>query len=80
MGMIANTMLLQQFNKKIGQNTFSKETPLYLYCLRGSRSKRAANVLKRMDYEKVFSIGGINRYKGEDHGSEVGGDRVSEDA
>lgn len=42
-----------------------KETPLFLYCLRGSRSLRAMGVLKRMGYTNLRSIGGINTYKGE---------------
>ena len=42
-----------------------KETPLFLYCLRGSRSLRAVGVLKRMGYTNLRSIGGINTYKGE---------------
>lgn len=42
-----------------------KDTPLFLYCLRGSRSLRAAGILKRMGYTNLRSIGGINTYKGE---------------
>ena len=42
-----------------------KETPLFLYCLRGARSLRAVGVLKRMGYTNLRSIGGINTYKGE---------------
>ena len=42
-----------------------KDTPLFLYCLRGSRSLRAVGVLKRMGYTNLRSIGGINTYKGE---------------
>lgn len=44
---------------------YDLDTPLFLYCLVGSRSMRAASALKQLDYEKVKSIGGINRYKGE---------------
>ena len=42
-----------------------KETPLFLYCLRGPRSLRAVGVLKRMGYTNLRSIGGINTYKGD---------------
>ena len=42
-----------------------RNTPLFLHCLRGSRSQRAAGILKRMGYTAVRSIGGINSYKGE---------------
>lgn len=48
----------------ISQTTLPKTAPLFLYCLRGSRSKRAAGILKRMGYT-VKSIGGISGYKGE---------------
>jgi len=43
--------------------TLPKDKPLYLYCLRGTRSKRAAGILKKMGYH-VKSIGGIASYKG----------------
>lgn len=37
--------------------------PLYVYCLRGTRSRRAVSRLKRMGYT-AKSIGGIAGYKG----------------
>ena len=49
----------------INQTTLPKGTPLFLYCLRGTRSKRAAGILKNMGYKNVKSIGGISGYKGE---------------
>ena len=45
--------------------SFSKDTPLYLYCLRGSRSLKASVILKEQGYTNVKSIGGITGYKGE---------------
>ena len=42
-----------------------KDTPLYLYCLRGSRSLKASVFLKGQGYTNVKSIGGITGYKGE---------------
>lgn len=47
----------------INQITLPKDAQLFLYCLRGSRSKRAAGILKKMGYT-VKSIGGISGYKG----------------
>ena len=47
----------------ISNTTLPKDVPLFLYCLRGSRSKRAAGILKKMGYT-VKSIGGISGYKG----------------
>lgn len=40
------------------------KTPVFVYCLRGARSRRAAAALKAMGYVNAVSIGGINRYKG----------------
>ena len=45
--------------------SFGKDTPLYLYCLRGSRSLKASVILKGHGYMNVKSIGGISGYKGE---------------
>ena len=47
----------------IGQTTLPKDKPLFLYCLRGTRSRQAAGILKSMGY-KVKSIGGISSYRG----------------
>ena len=49
---------------EIQKISLDKEKPLFLYCLRGSRSNRAAKILIGMGYKDVRSIGGINRYKG----------------
>ena len=48
----------------IKQTTLPKDKPLFLYCLRGTRSKQAARILRSMGYT-VKSIGGISGYKGE---------------
>ena len=48
----------------IDRITRPKDAPLFLYCLRGTRSKRAAGILKKMGYT-VKSIGGISGYQGE---------------
>lgn len=41
-----------------------QDRPLFLYCLRGTRSRRAAGILKRMGCASAKSIGGISGYKG----------------
>ena len=41
-----------------------RRTPLFVYCLSGARSSRAASVLRRMGYETVINIGGISGYRG----------------
>ena len=48
----------------IAQAKLDKNKVLFLYCLRGSRSKQAEGILKRMGYNSK-SIGGINGYKGD---------------
>lgn len=47
----------------IDKITIPKEKHLFLYCLRGTRSRRAAGILKRMGYRNVRSIGGIKNYR-----------------
>lgn len=42
-----------------------KSTPLFTYCLRGSRSSKAVKALKAMGYTNVINMGGINKYTGE---------------
>ena len=42
-----------------------KSTPLFTYCLRGSRSRGMAKTLKSMGYTQVINMGGIDKYKGE---------------
>jgi rhodanese-related sulfurtransferase len=43
--------------------TVPKDKALFVYCLRGTRSKRAAGILKKMGY-RAKSIGGIADYAG----------------
>ena len=40
-----------------------RDKRIFLYCLRGARSKKAERILKRMGYQ-AKSIGGISHYKG----------------
>lgn len=41
-----------------------RDRPLFVYCLRGSRSKQAVSALLRMGYT-AKSIGGISAYQGQ---------------
>lgn len=41
-----------------------KETPLFVYCHSGSRSRQASAALKQMGYTNVKNIGGIVSYTG----------------
>ena len=55
---------LQQI-EKITAIAEKKETPLFVYCQSGARSRQAANLLERMGYENVNNIGGMSAYQGE---------------
>lgn len=47
----------------IGRTALPKDKMLFLYWLRGTRSRRATGILKRMGY-RVKSIGDISNYQG----------------
>ena len=47
------------------QVTLPKDKPLFVYCLRGTRSRQAVSRLTRMGYQNAKSIGGIASYKGQ---------------
>ena len=42
-----------------------KSTPLFVYCLAGTRSSRAISALKSMGYTNLHNIGGIRAWRGE---------------
>lgn len=47
------------------QNRIKEQnTPIFVHCLSGGRSAKAASVLKSMGYTNVTNIGGINGYRG----------------
>ena len=54
---------LQQFTD-ITSVVEDKETPLFVYCYSGARSRRAATAFQRMGYKNATNIGGIVSYKG----------------
>lgn len=41
------------------------DTPIFVYCRSGGRSRRAAAFLEKIGYENVKNIGGILEWKGE---------------
>lgn len=43
----------------------NKETPLFVYCRSGARSRQATAILQQMGYVNARNIGGIISYKGE---------------
>lgn len=46
------------------ENLISLNTPLFVYCHSGARSREAVSMLERMGYTTVKNIGGITAYKG----------------
>ena len=49
----------------VAQVVPERETPLFVYCLSGARSRQAAAVLGHMGYTHITNIGGISGYRGE---------------
>ena len=54
---------LQQI-EKITSVAEKKETPLFVYCQSGARSRQAVSLLQRRGYENVNNIGGMSAYRG----------------
>lgn len=54
---------LQTIGKVAGIVT-AKDTPLFVYCLSGARSRQATGALSQMGYTNVTNIGGISSYNG----------------
>lgn len=50
--------------EKIRKVVKQKNTPLFVYCYSGSRSRQATGILKQMGYTNINNIGGIVGYKG----------------
>jgi len=42
----------------------NKDTPLFVHCLSGARSRQATEILKQLGYTNVTNIGGIANYSG----------------
>ena len=55
---------LQQI-EKITSIAEKKDTPLFVYCQSGARSRQAVSLLQRMGYVNVNNIGGMSAYQGE---------------
>ena len=49
---------------KVGAVAENKDTPLYVYCHSGGRSRQAVQRLVQMGYRNVNNIGGIAAYRG----------------
>ncbi len=42
----------------------NEDTPIFVHCLSGSRSRQATAVLRRLGYSNVKNVGGISAYHG----------------
>ena len=51
--------------KDVEKHIINRETPVFVYCLRGTRSLKAVKVMQTLEYTQVKSIGGIASYKGQ---------------
>ncbi len=49
---------------KISDVVPDKDTPLYVHCLSGARSRQAVAYLGQMGYTNIKNIGGISSYRG----------------
>ena len=51
--------------REIEELVENKETPLFVYCLSGSRSGRVVRAFQTLGYTNVKNIGGVSAYRGE---------------
>ncbi len=49
---------------KVNSLVKSKNSPIFVYCHSGARSRQAVSFLQQMGYNNVKNIGGIMTYKG----------------
>ena len=54
---------LQELDR-VEKVVYHKDTPLFVHCLSGGRSRQAAAVMKQFGYTNVTNIGGIADYNG----------------
>ena len=51
--------------EEVGDVAADLDTPVFVYCYSGARSRQAAAMLERMGYRQVKNLGGIAGWKGE---------------
>jgi phage shock protein E len=49
---------------KVSRVVKDKNTPVFVYCLSGSRSRQAVGFMQHMGYTNVKNIGGISHWRG----------------
>ena len=50
--------------KDLAKTELPKNTPLFVYCLTGMRSRRGVTILKKSGFTNVRDIGAMNAYEG----------------
>lgn len=53
---------LQILSDSLGSKNIKKDTKIVLYCQSGVRSKKAAEILDKLGYANVHTMGGINSW------------------
>ena len=53
-----------QFIERVENVTNKKDTPIFVYCYSGARSRQAVSMMERMGYTNVRNLGGIAFYTG----------------
>ena len=51
--------------EEVGDVVADLDTPVFVYCYSGARSRQATAMLSRMGYRNVKNLGGISAWKGE---------------
>lgn len=60
----ARNIPLASLGTAIRRQVRDTATPLFVYCLSGARSAQAVRELRRLGYEQVTDLGGVNRWSG----------------
>lgn len=56
----------KEFEDKINALNLDKDAPVYIYCLSGNRSKKAAKEMEAMGFKNIVDLrGGIRAWKGD---------------
>ena len=49
---------------EVSELKMNQDTPIYVYCQSGSRSRQAVRILKKLGCSNVTNLGGINSWSG----------------
>jgi len=65
-GAIQANIESKEFEDKIAALNINKNEPVYIYCLSGNRSKKAASKMQEMGFENIIDLdGGIRAWRGD---------------